>query len=91
MPSKTKTALAALFILGPVSVVRSHRRRQSCRDGTHECVSSLRSLLNIGINTARARSPSANGRRRTATARHGPSACRYCRNHGQPSGNSGEV
>ena len=22
-------------------------------------------------------------RRRTATARHGPSACRYCRNHGQ--------
>ena len=80
MPSKTKTALAALFILGPVSVVvlagpnnriddrgsvravsvahvhRSHRRRQSCRDGTHECVSSLRSLLNIGINTARARS-----------------------------------
>ena len=85
MLSKTKTALAALFILGPVSVVvlagpnnriddrgsvravfgahvhRSHRRRQSCRDGTHECVSSLRSLLNIGINAARARSPSANG------------------------------
>jgi hypothetical protein len=30
-------------------------------------------------------------RRRTATARHGPSACRYCRNHGQPSVNSGEV
>jgi hypothetical protein len=28
--------------------------------GTHECVSSLRSLLNIGINAARARSPSAN-------------------------------
>jgi len=79
MPSKTKTSLAALFILGPVSMVvlagpnnriddrgsvrgfgahvhRSHRRRQSCRDGTHECVSSLRSLLNIGINTARARS-----------------------------------
>src|SRR5258708_3418969 len=30
-------------------------------------------------------------RRRTATARHGPSACRYCRNRGQPSVNSGEV
>src|SRR5689334_19964768 len=30
-------------------------------------------------------------RRRTATARHGPSACRYCRNDGQPSVNSGEV
>ena len=80
MPSKTKTALAALFILGPISVVvlagpnnriddRGSVRAVSVPMSTGrtgvvnhaatvltKCVSSLRSLLNIGINTARARS-----------------------------------
>ena len=66
MPSKTKTALAALFILGPISVVvlagpnnriddRGSVRAVSVAMST-ECVSSLRRLLNTGINPARARS-----------------------------------
>ena len=66
MPSKTKTALATLFILGPISVVvlagpnnriddRGSVRAVSVAMST-ECVSSLRRLLNTGITPARARS-----------------------------------
>jgi len=63
MPSKTKTALATLFILGPISVVvlagpnnriddRGSVRAVSVAMST-ECVSSLRRLLNTGINPDR--------------------------------------
>jgi hypothetical protein len=46
LPTDTFTRLRGKLI---ADLAARHR-------GTHECVSSLRSLLNIGINTARARS-----------------------------------
>jgi hypothetical protein len=53
--------LQAKAILPRVNESRIHGRLKTMFAVAHECVLSLRRLLNIGINAARARSPLANG------------------------------